>query len=547
MAATAIKGMNPLLSYVKDLISLFSAETISIPKLYREKVLAVKDLLNDDPCGLTAAILDMAITSAIVQYRVDTDNTNLTDALNKWLGTINQDLRGKIPTGLDALAKEYFRERWKGSSNLLLRTFWTKQDGLELPTTLFFVDGEDIKVDSGTKDGMIVLGQEKYYLKAGQPNNMKPEITDDDIPLPKENNEMIFVQKPFETWGTLEPVPFIIKRGIYRNSKFLELLTSKGEFIVAKALEYLLIIKKGSEKMLLEGNISYSKENLLEINQNLKDIIARKRSEEGAPTYTTQFDTDFSDYIPDYKKVINNEIYGAIEKRIIAGLGLIEIQGGVTASTRREATLNPKPLIAEVNQGVQDFKSLIGDVVQEIIARNKSSHRKWMSAQVDITSTPVRAFMDKDAQAMFRSLYDRGLLSKRTLTEIIGDVDFDLESQRREQETALGLDDLLYPPVVQNQEQFPNDPNGSLKPTASPSSNRKLPDRTGPEAKNFNKSDTPIETAKVEVATAPITIPVLPIPKPIDEAESKLRKLEIEVLTKKARLLDKLLLRGNEE
>ena len=73
------------------------------------------------------------IGCAGVKYIINTDNPNLTEVLNKWLQTINLSVKQEngtksIPTGIDPLAKEYFRERWKGSSHLLLRTFWESQD-----------------------------------------------------------------------------------------------------------------------------------------------------------------------------------------------------------------------------------------------------------------------------------------------------------------------------------------------------------------------------------------------------------------------------------
>lgn len=483
-----IKGITPSLRWLTDLLAFFQTESITVPKKYRERVLCVKQHFEDDTSGLVNTMLDCAISSALVNYKVETKNKNLSEILNKWLLNINSDLRGKVPTGLEALAKEYFRERWKGSSNLVLRTFWSENDDLTLPTSLFFVDGEDIKVKSKTDDGVVILGDEQYYIKVGDPLNSKSTITKDDIKLPKLENELIFVQKPFESWGTLEPVPFLIRRGIYRNSEFLKLMSSKGEFIISKALEYLLIMKKGTERLALDGQITYDENDLKQANEDLKNLVLRKKNEAGFPSYTTNFDTDIQEYIPEYSKVINDTIYSPIEKRILAGLGLIEVVEGV-ASTRREGILNPKPFITEINQGVKDFKAMLNDIVQTIIEKNSSQHKKWMSTNFTITSTPVKTFMDDKIKTGLRSLYDRGLLSKRTLVEVVGDVDFDLEVERRIKETEEKLDDKLYPPVTQNMEDKGEDFPGDKKTDINPSPKKKtLPDRTGPEAKNFKQA-----------------------------------------------------------
>ena len=278
-----IKGMSPALKWLSDLLSFFQVETITITSEYRDQVIQVKNILKDDTSGLVNTMLDFAIECAIVSYKIESDNENLQTALNTWLKQINFSLRGKIPTGIDALAKEYFRERWKSSSFLLLRTFWEKKDGLTLPTTLFFVDGEDIHIRN-SKEGIVILGDEKYSLR----------INDDkekDKKLPSQSNETIFVQKPYESWGTRYPTPYIIRKGLYRNMSFMNLMNSKSELIVGKALEYLLFIKKGTERMLLEGNISYDEKDIQKASDDLKALLLKRKNEEGTTTYTTNFDT----------------------------------------------------------------------------------------------------------------------------------------------------------------------------------------------------------------------------------------------------------------
>jgi len=480
MADKIIKGLTPSMRWITELMSLFQTQAIVIPPTYREKVLAVKELLNDDPSGLVNTVLDFSINCALVDYRIETDNENLTEELNKWLTKINEDLRGSVPTGLHALAKEYFRERWKGSSQLLLRTFFNKKNGLDLPTSMFFVDGEDIKVESNSTDGVVRLGDETYYIRVGNSSdiiNTKGGIKGD-IKLPTKENECIFVQKPYEAWGVYLPVPYIIKKGIYRNSKFLALMSQKGEFIVGKALEYLLIVKKGTERLALDGHITYDAEDLKKASEDLKDVVAKKKTEPGFPSFHTNFDTEITEYIPEYQKAINSTIYAPIEQRILAGLGLVDIVEGA-ASTRREAILNPKPFMAEVDQGINDFKALLNDVIATIIERNSASHRKWMNAEIKIISSPVKSFINKDFRDILRSVYDRGCLSKQSLVELVGNLDFGLEVQRRAKETKDGMDEKLYPPVTQNQEDNSTE--------TAPETN--LPDRKAPvEKKNFKQA-----------------------------------------------------------
>jgi cation transport regulator ChaB len=49
-----------------------------------------------------------------------------------------------------------------------------------------------------------------------------------------------------------------------------------------------------------------------------------------------------------------------------------------------------------------------------------------------------------------QNMYDRGIISKRTYAEVVGEVDFDIEVQRREVEKDEGLEDVMFPPVINN-------------------------------------------------------------------------------------------------
>ena len=466
---SVIKGLTGSLKWVNDLLSFFQTDAIKIPVKYREQVLQTKKLLQNDTSGLINTTLDFAINCAITNYKIETNNANLTKILNNWLTDINFELRQSVPTGINALAKEYFRERWKGSSNLLLRTFWEKKDGIELPSIMFFVDGEDIKVQLPENAKAVELGKERYYIRI----NANPS---DDILLPKEKNEVIFVQRPYETWGVYIPIPYVIRKGLFRNLKFFNLLSEKGEFIIAKALEYLFVMKKGTENTALSGRADfiYSEEDLKKVKQDFGQILRDKKNLPGTPTYATNFDTELTHLIPDYTKAINEEMYAPIEKRILAGLGLVDIVKG-TGSTRRESILNPKPFIAEVEQGNSDFSSMLVDIMLEIVARNKT-HPKWMNSNIKVKTGPVQHFIDDKFRAMIRSGYDRGTVSYRTFVEIGLNMDYDTEVQNREIEKKKGHDKLLYPPVIQNMEGT-SDNNEDIS-----------PDKKTIEKKNFMQS-----------------------------------------------------------
>ena len=484
--AETIKGFNPLLRWLNDMISLYTYKEIKIPETYEDKVIQTKELLENDISGIVNSVLDFGIEcGALLDYSIETPNPKLTEILNNWLKNINANLRGKIPTGINSLAKENLKERWKGSSFLLLRSLWENVDGLNLPTMLWFVKGEDIQVKNKNKDGAKRIGDETYHLivdRGSSDNEAKYKTK----VMPSAFNELIFVQKPYESWATTYPIPFIIKRGIFKNLKLLDLIINKGETIISKALEYLFSVKKGDPQLALQGgpDFVYSKEDLTAAKKDFSDFLENRKTYAGLPSYWTNFDTNMEHLIPDYTKAINQTIYLPMERRILAGLGLIDIIQGL-ASTRREAILNPRPFISEVESGVNDFKILLNDIIQTIIERNKKRHPKYANVNITIRTSPIKQFITDEIKTLLRSLYDRGLLSKQTAIELIGNVPFIIEVQRREKEKTDGLEKKMFPPVVQNIEK-------DIEPIKQPNEKETeddIPDdKLGPEKINYLQS-----------------------------------------------------------
>ena len=491
----AINPMNNALKWLVDMINFFGEKEIKVPSGYRDQVLVVKEALNNDVSGLVSSLLDFAINCALVQFRVETNNVKLTEKLNNWLTGVNSELRGKIPVGINALAKEYFRERWKGSSFLLLRSVWEKSDGFKVPTKLWFVDGEDIAITNDDKE-MINLGDEKYGIRI---NEAKIRA------IPSSRNERLFIQKPYTSWGTNYPTPYLIQRGVFKNMKLLSLLEEKGEFIVSRAIEYLMLLKKGTERMALDGrsDFIYSDDDLSAIKENFSKFVKERKSQSGPSAYVTNFDTEMEHSIPDYKKGLEAALYEPIQQRILSGLGIVEVVEGI-ASSRREGIMNPKPFISEVNSAIDDFKTLVEDILYTIVDENSRAHPKYFKGEkvIRLHATPVKEFISDNLREHLRSAYDRGDLSKRTYTSVVCNLDFDVEVNRRKEEYKNNIEVLMYPHIINNQEQHisPIEERRTDKLDKKPikkedEDERKnetekevKQDRTGPEKKNFQSS-----------------------------------------------------------
>src|SRR3989304_7937295 len=180
---------------------LYSSGDISVPTDYHQRCIRIQEMLDNDISGTINSILDYAVNSASeANYRIECSESTLQKLLNIWLEKINLQIKG-IPTGLQSLSKEYFKERWEGSSFCILRVSdWEKitidNVTIEVPTTMWFVNGSSIYVVR-PKDKIYKLGTDKYYLD--KDNNEK---------IPKDNTEEIIVQKPYNRWFDQYATPY---------------------------------------------------------------------------------------------------------------------------------------------------------------------------------------------------------------------------------------------------------------------------------------------------------------------------------------------------
>jgi predicted Zn-ribbon and HTH transcriptional regulator len=427
---------------------LFRSGDISVPTDYYERCSKIREMLDNDISGTINTILDYSVNSASeANYRIECSGNTLQKLLNVWLDKINLDIRG-IPTGLQALSKEYFKERWEGSSFCILRVKdWEKitvdKVTIEVPTTMWFVNGESIYV-MRPKNKNYTLGSDKFYLDK-----------ENKIKIPESDEEEIIIQKPYNRWFDQYATPYLIRKGVYKNWLGIKVLQDKSDEVISKFLPYLFVISKGTEKLFLEGDVNYSDDELKELSDNFKSEIQKYANQNGkTPTSTVPFDTKYEHLIPDLRKILSQELYQQGYRAILAGLGFIDMLE--ISPSRQEARMNPKAFISEINEGVSGFKSMLLEVIYLIEDRNKAKHPIMFSdkGKILIVNSPLRINVEQILDAL-RSGYDRGVASIESYQEILG-LDPTTEKERRKKELDNGLEDLMYPHLIQNREDIPD-------------------------------------------------------------------------------------------
>lgn len=432
---------------IKIVNALKSLRTnISVPTRFHDRMDRINLLLSNDKTGIVSTVLDFMVHTATVSMRIETQNKTLDQNLKQWQKvTLNKNINIDIPRGLRELSTEYFRERWK-SSFLALNVKWGKvkfEDGstFEVPTRMWFADGGSLSV-VGNPD---VLNTKQYFI--GRQINKRKQLRNT-------TNGSILIRKPFNSWYEMFPTPFLVKRGILFNALLKEAIITKQSDVIEAVIPYLLLLKAGTDK-LAEMDMLVDEAEL----KKLKETVVKAQEEHdvtgelGKLIASLSYDVKIEHLIPDLTKIFNSDITNSTDKNLLAGLGLIELEG--FAGNRKETILNPKVLIEEIKDAVADWASLLEEVMHEMMERNKRSHPKLSNNEIRVVPGTIKAFLTDPMKAMLRSLYDRGLLSKQRTIEDVGDIiGFEVEVERRDKENEDDLPNRMKPPVIQNLEQF---------------------------------------------------------------------------------------------
>jgi cation transport regulator ChaB len=463
---------------------LFNSGDISVPAEYHERCSKIQEMLDSDVSGTINTVLDYSINAASeAKYRVECSSDTLEKLLNIWLEKINIDIRG-VPTGLEALSKEYFKERWEGSSFCVLKVAdWEKISvgnvTIEVPTTMYFVNGSSIYV-ARPKDKNYTIGSDKFYLDK-----------ENKIVLPGKDEDII-VQKPYNRWFDEYATPYLIRRGVYKNWLGIKTLQDKSDEVISKVLPYLFLITKGTKEM-FDAGLDYSDTELTELTNNFKSEVEKYKNQKGkTPTNAIPFDTKYEHLIPDMSKVLKEELYRQGYRTILAGLGFVDMLE--ISPSRQETRLNPKAFVSEINDGVSGFKAILLEAISLIEQKNKGSHGKIFSDKGKLTIVNSALKINIEQMLDFlRSGFDRGPMSIQTYQESLG-LDPQTEKDRRIKEDKEGLNDLFYPHVLTNNEQYPNDPGKVTVQPAKPKTKKQenLEDENknpnSPESKDFKNA-----------------------------------------------------------
>lgn len=436
---------------------------ISVDGSFSGQMNQINALLDNDRTGYVNTISDFMIHTATTNMKIETKNDGFNEILNQWQSKLlNKNVGIDIPAGLRSLSTQYFKERWK-SSFIVLNIVWDSFDfegqSWELPSRMYLSAGASVTVS-----GEISSLNGKIY-EIGKKTLKNSKTTS------------VLIRKPYNSWYEDYPTPYLVRRGVLFNSMLKQAIITKQSDVIEVIIPYLLNIQAGSDFLARQNMLPDAKE-FKDLKKQFVDASRKQRDNDdfGEMISTLSYDVNVEHFMPDLKKIFDAGIVQSVDKDILAGMGMIELQG--FASNRQETMLNPKVMVEEIKDAVLDWSQLLEEVMQQMIDRNSKDHRNLTKQPIRVVPGIIKAFITDDMRSMLRSMYDRGIISKRTGGDIIADIDFEVEVDRRDAETGQDLDKRMKPPIIQNLEQY-DEPNNLENEDKKPGT---------PEADNFNNA-----------------------------------------------------------
>jgi len=456
-------------------------------------------MTSSDTSGIVDSLCDFMVGCATVDMFIDTDTQALDKTLNEnWLEKINKEYRGMgIEVGLRGLQKEYYKELWKCASFPVLKILkWEEIDGINLPVSMVFADGGSVYAEDKEKTGKQDLFAYDYFIGS--------DVKDRE-PIEAESH---FLYKPGVRIFDKYPVPFLFRRGIYKNWKIIDMLKDKEINLVEKVIPYMLQVLEGDPDLLKAG-ITWSKEELKVIKNDLQEMMDKVNrfdvnGNDGLqlsnkmPLRVGNFGEKINQIIPEVEPMFKQALFTSAEKNILAGFGFVEVVD-ISSASRRESVLSPLVFMKEVNTGIKDFAAILNDLISLIKEKNvnstKSNSKKWI-----VGYKPVTEFMSDAFCTMMRSMSDRGLISNETADFITskGQVDYELERRYRLRESKQGDEYFMYAKITQNNEQNVTGEE-ILRQKQYPDKVEKMPEsKQGPEKMNFKQASLQPQSSEGE-------------------------------------------------
>ncbi|MCK9544745.1 MAG: hypothetical protein M0R03_22225, partial [Novosphingobium sp.] len=266
------------------------------------------------------------------------------------------------------------------------------------------------------------------------------------------DSKSYIIRKPYNLWHEDLPTPYLVKKGVLFNALLKKEVINKQGEILEEIIPYLLLLRGGDKDLLNKNMLGDLENNLSALKDTLKQAKNSKkyRSERGDTILKGRYDVTLEHFFPDLSKVFDTKIVKPMNNDILFGLGLVELEG--FSSTRTEAILNPKVLIAEIIDGVKDLTLLYEDVMRMIIEKNAHAHPKLNNKTIRLVPGVIKPILTDNMLRLIKDYSNTGQLSLEASFEALPlGFDYEINKMQRQEEQKNGLEEVFFPRPILNQ------------------------------------------------------------------------------------------------
>lgn len=443
-----------LISALADYITQSTGTTsdLQVPNTYSRQVSKSREIwggVYSDP--MVAGVMDM-----MVQGCVDFGSENLLKTadpespmqkvLDHYCAYVNAG-KPMVTKGLDAVRKAFHHQRWLCGGVVAA---WSAPDTMTTRGGLTYKAPKELAMFPRDRFKVIApaegeFGGMKLAKREDLQEHQESETRQDDSKVSLdsflESGRYQVIDRERDESAEHYPVPYLAQRGLVGICE--EIRAHKaGDYATSKRIiRALLILTRGSDKWVELTDEIPELQQFASIVNALKDKDGNFVNILGAD-YTTE-----AKWVqPDLESLLSADKYTQLNMERLAALGIVRIEG---TGQRVSYMYNPKPLLMEMFDAMQEDRRFIEGILFQIIVDNNPQYFRGEPLPNFRHKSPS-LFLEQFEKQAIAEMFERGGLSWGTYGEQILGYGFDAaaEKRRRERETAEGYDEVFEPRVL---------------------------------------------------------------------------------------------------
>lgn len=400
------------------------------------------------PDPVVSTVMDMCVYVAVAfgseNMLKDVDfDSDAKKVIDHWCATINQD-DPMLTNGLDAVRKQLHRGRWCDGGVVI---------GWDAPTTMTTFEGINYKAPAK----VAVYPRTMFEVKAGTTfGDMELVLkTDTSDFLDTLSEEINLTEKRELQQGMLEqkryqvvdrnrqesaqkyPVPFLVERGLHAISSRIRAMQRGDYETTARIIRAILLITQGADAW-LEQEIWEPSDAIPALASIVSQVTTADKGY--SQVVGVPYSTEMQWVMPDLEGLLADGKFAHDDYERMSALGVMEV---VNTGQRRSFVLNPKPLMMEITDAMNEDKRFVEGTLFKMLAEDNPNLFKSVP---NFYQKPVTIFFSPEQFKLIEKLYEWGLITyAQTLEYAISGGDLEATVQGHKYEQASGIADIIQP------------------------------------------------------------------------------------------------------